>query len=92
MLTNIIDGLSSKLADQWMATLLTPAFVFWAGGLLAWAFHFGWSEPVKSFNALSPAGQIVVLIAAVLVVAASAVVVQRFDLLVIRILEGYWPR
>ncbi len=91
MLTNIIDGLSSKLADQWMATLLTPAFVFWAGGLLAWVFRFGWIGPSTLFSSLSQVGQIVVLIAALLVVAASAVVVQRFDLLVIRLLEGYWP-
>ena len=92
MLTNIFDGLSGKVADQWTATLLTPAFVFWAGGLLAWVFRFGWSELAKSFMALTPAEQIVVLIAALLIVAASAIVVQRFDLLVIRLLEGYWPR
>jgi hypothetical protein len=91
MLTNIIDGLSSKLADQWMALLLTPAFVFWAGGFLAWVFHFGWVGPTKLFTALTPTGQIIVLIAAATIVAVSAVVVQRFDLLIIRLLEGYWP-
>lgn len=92
MLTKIIDGLSNKLADQWMATLLTPAFVFWGGGLLAWAWRFGWAPLEKWFVALSLIVQVIVLISALLLVIVSAVVVQRFDLLVLRMLEGYWPR
>jgi len=92
MLTKIIEGLSSKLADQWIAALLTPAFVFWGGGLLTWAWRFGWAPLEKWFVALSPVVQVVVLIGALLLVIVSAIVVQRFDLLVLRLLEGYWPR
>src|SRR5260221_2586000 len=92
MLTKIVDGLSSKLTDQWMVTLLTPAFVFWAGGLLAWVWRFSWSPQEKWYTGLQPTVQVVILIAAFLLVATSAVVVQRFDRPVLRLLEGYWPR
>src|SRR5712692_1576295 len=92
MLTNLMEGLGSKLADQWVATLLTPAFVFWAGGLVAWAWHFGWTPLEKWFTVQPQTVQVTLLIGALLVVATSAVIVQRFDLVVLRILEGYWPR
>jgi hypothetical protein len=92
MLTKIVDGLSSKLADQWFIMLLTPAFIFWAGGLLIWAWRFGWSPLEKWYLGLSPTIEVVMLLAAFLLVATSAVVVQRFHLPVLRLLEGYWPQ
>ena len=38
MLSSFWSGLGGELAKQWIARVLTPAFVFWAAGLLAvWA-------------------------------------------------------
>ncbi|GHO88011.1 hypothetical protein [Dictyobacter formicarum] len=92
MPTKIAESLGSKLADQWVVTLLTPAFVFWGGGLLAWAWRFGWGPLEKWFTSLTPTVQIVVSIGALLAVVISSAVVKRFDFLMLRLLEGYWPR
>ncbi|MEH1778505.1 MAG: hypothetical protein V7K67_24855 [Nostoc sp.] len=50
MSAKILESFGSKLAEQWVATLLTPAFVFWAGGAAAGLQRFGWKRaraPVK---------------------------------------------
>jgi hypothetical protein len=91
MLTQLTSGLGSKLADQWVAVLLTPAFVFWVGGLLAWSWHFGWGSLETWFTTQPATIQIVILVLALLVVSTSAWAVQSFDLAVLRFLEGYWP-
>jgi hypothetical protein len=84
-----------KLADRW-AAISAPAVVFWIGGLFAWLIGRGGFHALKG-----PAGwlarqpgptQIAVIIAILLGVAASAVVVNRATLPVLRLMEGYWPR
>ena len=47
MLTKLMEGVGDKLADKWIASLLTPAFLFWAGGLLAWISKIGWETMEK---------------------------------------------
>lgn len=91
MLTKLMEGVGDKLADKWIASLLTPAFLFWAGGLLAWISKFGWNTLEKWFSAQQQIAQITIVIAAFLIVSASAIVMQRFNLLAINLLEGYWP-
>lgn len=88
-----LDGLSGKLAEQWSASLLTPAFVFWGGGVLMGIQHHGWGNAIGNALATSDANLqvIVVLIVGFLIVSTSAVVVQRFEFATIRFLEGYWP-
>ena len=34
MTAKVMDSFGGKLAEQWVATLLTPAFIFWLGGFL----------------------------------------------------------
>lgn len=87
-----MDNLSGKLADQWVTSLLTPAFSFWIGGLLAWVWHFGWETLGKWFSEQIQSVQVTLLIGALLVVIASAVVAQQFDPIVLRFLGGFWPR
>lgn len=41
MSAKLLDSLGGKLAEKWVATLLTPAFIFWAD---------------KSLGAVAPAG------------------------------------
>lgn len=92
MPTNFLQSLSGKLAENWIANLLTPAFLFWAGSLGSWVWRFGWQDLETEFNNLSEPLKYSVLVGSLLVVTTSGVVIQRFDLGVIRWLEGYWPR
>jgi hypothetical protein len=91
MLTKLMEGVGNKLADQWIASLLTSAFLFWAGGLIAWISKFGWIALEKWFSSQEQIAQITIVIAAFLIVSVSAIVMQRFNLLAINLLEGYWP-
>lgn len=91
MLTKFAEGLGGKLAESWMSNILTPAFVFWAGGLAALAEAHGWGPLFAWFGALTPMLQGGLLVVGLLVVAASGAVVQQFDMTVLRLFEGYWP-
>ena len=90
------SGLGGKLAERWVTALFSPAFAFWAAGAAAWL----WTRPnvagrervVDDLSGLSDLAQALILIGALLVAAASAVVVERLALPVVRMLEGYWPR
>jgi hypothetical protein len=95
LLTKFWESVGSKLSDRWLA-VGTPALVFWVGALLAWALgHGGLSalkKPTDSLQALSTTVQIVLLVAILVGVAASALVVERITPLVLKLLEGYyWP-
>lgn len=91
MPTKLLESLGGKLVDQWAANLLTPAFAFWLGGLVAWLQTFGWSALEAWFTHLVEPLQIAVLVAGLLLIAATAFAVQQFDLTVLRLFEGYWP-
>ncbi|MEH1920870.1 hypothetical protein [Nostoc sp.] len=90
MSAKILESFGSKLAEQWVATLLTPAFVFWAGGVAAGLQRFGWKPANTWFSQQSEPLQIALLVGGFCLIVASAFVVQRFDLPVLRFLEGYW--
>ncbi|XZF60813.1 MAG: hypothetical protein ACSI46_17150 [Gloeotrichia echinulata DVL01] len=85
-----LESFSSKFAEQLDATLLTPAFVFWAGGIAAGLQRFGWKGISAWLKQQPEPLQIALLIGSFCVIAASAFVVQRFDFPVLRCLEGYW--
>jgi hypothetical protein len=91
MITEFWNGIAGGLATHWVAQVLTPAFVFWAGALLAWAYRNGWETFEAWWLGLAESPQVILLVAALIVVAVSAVVVQRFEYAVLRLLEGYWP-
>ncbi|HEY9659602.1 MAG TPA: hypothetical protein V6C65_14175 [Allocoleopsis sp.] len=90
MPTKFLEGLTGKLAEQWVASLLTPAFAFWLGGFLAWVQKFGWIELQQQFTKLVDLLQVAVLIGILLIITTSAFAIQRFDLAVLRFFEGYW--
>ena len=90
MSAKFLESVGSKLAEQWVATLLTPAFVFWAGGAAAGLQRFGWTHTSTWFSKQPEPLQIALLVGGFCLIAASAFVVQRFDLPVLRFLEGYW--
>ncbi len=90
MTAKVLEGFSGKLAEQWVGTLLTPAFVFWAGGLAAYIHRFGWTALTQWFTQYKEPLQIAILVFGLCVVATSAFVAQQFDTEVLRGLEGYW--
>ncbi|MDJ0592707.1 MAG: hypothetical protein QNJ72_22415 [Pleurocapsa sp. MO_226.B13] len=95
MATNFITGFSSKLAESWIASLLTPAFVFWAGGVATWVHQLNEQQRTEWSNwliNLSDVWTIALLVGSLLVVVSSGAIVQRLDFPVLRFLEGYWPR
>ncbi|RCJ24599.1 hypothetical protein A6S26_18880 [Nostoc sp. ATCC 43529] len=93
MSAKFLESFGSKLAEQWVANLLTPAFVFWAGGAAAGLQRFGWKSASTWFSQKDESLlQIALLVGVFCLIVASAFVVQRFDLPVLRFLEGYWPR
>jgi hypothetical protein len=92
MPTKFLESLGSKLAERWLSTILTPAFIFWAGGLGAWIDRQGWTSVETWFTKQSQPAQIALLIIALLGILTSALIVQYCELAVLRILEGYWFR
>ncbi len=90
MPTKFLDSVGGKLAEKWVATLLTPAFIFWAGGTVVVLQHIGWQTISAWFTQQPDPLQIAILVAAFALIAASGFVAQRFDLSVLRFLEGYW--
>jgi hypothetical protein len=104
VLTALWSGLGGELAKQWAARLLTPAFAFWSGGLAAlwWHAHsagvhaHGWTAELtataRPWQAFPVIGQVVLVLGALALLAASALLAERLTTPVLRILEGYWSR
>jgi hypothetical protein len=91
MSAKFIEGVGGKLAEQWVANLLTPAFVFWSGGLLAFIHRHGWQPIAEIFpDSKLEALQIGGIAATFILIYISALIVQRFDTEILRGLEGYW--
>lgn len=93
----LLESVSSKLGEAWVARVLSPAFAFWTVGFFAWTWSHGWTTtPVQWLDARVPelsaeATLLTLAVVALLVVAASGAVVERLTLPVLRLLQGYWP-
>lgn len=92
MPTKFLESLGSKLAEKWLTAILTPAFIFWGGGLGAWIYRHGWLSLETWFTKQSQTAQIALLIITLLAILTSALIVQYCELAVLRFLEGYWFR
>ena len=96
MLTAWLGGLGTKLTENWAGKALSPASLFWLGGLLALLLGPGGdrlrSDLEAAFNGAPLALQVVALVAAAGLIAASEQLSKGLALGVTRLLEGYWPR
>jgi hypothetical protein len=96
MLTKFWGSLGDNLARHWFEASLTPALLFWTIGVVSIVWRdggFAGTERVaSSFQNSSSTVQMALLVAALLVVAASGTAVQRITLPATQLLEGYWPR
>ena len=86
------QALGGRLAEQFAARVLTPAFAFWAGGLVAlWGAGYGHDWP-RRLAAEPAVWQVVVIGSALALIAGSALVAENLTAPVVRLLEGYWPQ
>ena len=89
MLSSFWTGIAGKLADRWVAAILSPAFLFWGGGLAA-AGQVDYLA--RKFAEQTGTEQAAIVVGAFVVVAISGFVVEALALPILRLLEGYWPR
>ena len=104
MLTSFWSGLGGELAKQWAARILTPALVFWAGGLglVWWNVHGsrveqgGLSAELQAtahpLAQLPAVAQAVLIVGALMILVGSALIADRLTLPLLKLLEGYWSR
>jgi len=94
MIGKFWEAAGGKLADRWVMAA-GPALVFWLGGLLAWVWAGVGGQRLDQvarwLERWTAPAQLVTLIVLLLVVVASALLVQRATLGMLRLLEGYWP-
>ncbi|MFN3763291.1 MAG: hypothetical protein ACK4WK_08845 [Anaerolineae bacterium] len=90
MLTSFFESLGEDLSKKWLERLFGPAFLFWAGGLLLWLASQNLSARWDELTALPPVTQAALLIAALLLLAASDRLGEALSFSVLRFLEGYW--
>src|SRR5216683_5821716 len=90
MLNKFLEQLGGKLAEQWAATILTPAFLFWAAGLGAWIWRHGWMSVEFWIAGQSVVGKFSLIIGGLGGLMVSALAGQTLASHVLRMLEGYW--
>ena len=94
MVQKFLEGVTTGIAGEWVTRFLTPAFAFWASGLLLWLIE-DWDTRWATLDDLLGNllfGQILVLtIGLLFLLIISSIIVQRLTLPMLRLLEGYWP-
>ena len=95
MLTGFLSGLGGKLAARLTAASI-PAALFWAVGIAAWIHGHGdtraWHEMENRLSNMSGSAKVVLIVGAIVLIAGSALLIQRLALPALRLLEGYhWP-
>jgi hypothetical protein len=89
------EGIGEKLADRW-AAVSVPALIFWLGGLFSWILGHGGINALDRRSAWigrhSAVVQATIILTALLLVAATGVVVARLTGPALVFMEGYWPQ
>lgn len=91
MIERFWEQMGEALAGQWAARVLAPAFAFWGGGLLAYAWRHGWGALLNGWAARSAPEQAALLVGALLGVVFSALAMEWSQDGILRAAEGYWP-
>ena len=92
MLTKFLESWSGKVTEKWQVGVFLPPLLFWSGGFCVYVWRYGWQHVVTSWAALSESVQILLGLMAVLVLLLTSALAEAFDLRILRLLEGYWPR
>lgn len=91
MLNKFWETIGTDLAGRWLDHIFGPAFLFWVGGLVLYAWQTGWEKVLKDVQALTEFEQISWIILGLLVLLFSSVLVKSLRFPLLRLLEGYWP-
>lgn len=92
------EGWVSSPIEQWATMLVKSGVWFWIGGVLAWWWqsHLSVSQVyqwVFSPDHFHPVPTLVTIFLLLMLMTTFASLVREFDLLVLRLLEGYyWPK
>lgn len=89
--TKFWEQIASGTGQKWTERILSPALLFWAIGLWAYAITYDWRPSAKAFEGLGLAHQIALVIGSLAIVGGSAAAVENVQQEVLRLLEGYWP-
>ncbi len=89
--TKFWEQIASGTGQRWSERILSPALLFWAAGLWAYAITYNWWPAAWAIERLHLAHQITLAIVSMVIVAASATIVENVQQDVLRLLEGYWP-
>lgn len=92
MIESFWERVGEALAKEWTARVLAPAFAFWGGGLLAFAWRYGWGGLAGWWVARSTLEQAALLVGGLLGVAFSSLMMGWAQDGLLRWVEGYWPR
>lgn len=92
MFTKFWEKIGEGVADKWMATVASPAFIFWGIGFLAYIQKFGTQDILAFIAKSSPVEQIVMLFVILTIIIFSAYIIEWIQGDVQVFLEGYWPK
>jgi hypothetical protein len=90
--SKLTESVAGSITDKFGEHLISPAFVFWAGGVFAYGWKFGEAKLARVVESLNTAEIILVAVGALVLVSASDVLIEWLEFSVLRILEGYWWR
>lgn len=96
------EGWVSSPVEKWMIILVESGVLVWVGGFIIWGYDltelawrpgFAPAELWQKFrNAnIQPVQALLFIFVLLVILALIARIVKRFDLFVLRTLEGYWP-
>jgi len=87
------EGWVSSPIERWIALLLKSGLLFWLGGLVAWLYHTGkdWTFVWQWLTSnIKPIEILLLIFILLMILAMIASLLKRFDIIVIRFLEGYY--
>lgn len=90
MLTKFWENMDEGLSGKWLDQLLTPAFIFWGGGLLIFVLRNGIGAVWLQIRELSIETQFGAIIIGLLILLFSNELMEKLDYAALRLLEGYW--
>ncbi len=91
MVTKFWGSAGGDLSKKWAELLLSPAFLFWLGTFLLATYPIGWKKVWEWLIIGDSFEQVARLVGGLLLVYFSSFLISRFNRVVLRILEGYYP-
>ncbi len=91
MLNNFWENVGAKIAGKWVDLILSPAYMFWAGGICLIVWREGPANTLNWLLGLDIYAQAAALIVGLIILTLSALLVTRLRSHIFRVLQGYWP-